>query len=138
MTGGWRAKRYGIRGRGGCARIGCGALAGLTASPKTLPAKLFYDAEGCRLFYAITKLPEYYLTRTETALLRSLGESLLPDGLRGAALIEFGGSDETKARYLLDLRAGSGEAVFHTYVPIDVAETALGELQRRVAVRIRI
>nr|WP_294554595.1 L-histidine N(alpha)-methyltransferase [uncultured Rhodopila sp.] len=110
------------------------ALAGLTASPKTLPAKLFYDAEGCRLFYAITKLPEYYLTRTETALLRSLGRSLLPDGLRGAALVEFGGSDETKARYLLDLRDGRGEPVFNTYVPIDVAEAALTELRRRMAV----
>jgi dimethylhistidine N-methyltransferase len=109
------------------------ALAGLTASPKTLPAKLFYDAEGCRLFYAITRLPEYYLTRTETALLRSLGRSLLPDGLQGAALIEFGGSDETKARYLLDLRDASGEPIFNTYVSIDIAETALTELRRRLA-----
>jgi L-histidine Nalpha-methyltransferase len=40
------------------------ALAGLTATPKTLPAMLFYDDEGCRLFYEITRLPEYYLTRT--------------------------------------------------------------------------
>jgi dimethylhistidine N-methyltransferase len=109
------------------------ALAGLTASPKTLPAKLFYDAEGCRLFYAITKLPEYYLTRTETALLRSLGRSLLPDGLHDAALVEFGGSDETKARYLLDLHGGNGAPVFNTYVSIDVAETALAELRRRMA-----
>jgi dimethylhistidine N-methyltransferase len=109
------------------------ALAGLTATPKTLPAKLFYDAEGCRLFYQITKLPEYYLTRTETALLRTLGHSLLPDDLHDAALIEFGGSDETKARYLLDLRDGRGEPVFSTYVSVDIAETALTELRHRLA-----
>ena len=48
------------------------ALAGLTAQRKTLPAMLFYDDEGCRLFYEITRLPEYYLTRTETALLQRI------------------------------------------------------------------
>ncbi|MEO8715668.1 MAG: L-histidine N(alpha)-methyltransferase, partial [Acetobacteraceae bacterium] len=45
------------------------ALEGLLGTLKTLPAKLFYDDEGCRLFYRITELPEYYLTRTELALL---------------------------------------------------------------------
>jgi len=109
------------------------ALSGLTSTPKTLPAKLFYDAEGCRLFYRITELPEYYLTRTETALLRSLGRSLLPDDLHEAALVEFGGSDETKARYLLDMRDDDGKFVFNTYVSIDVAETALDEMRRRLA-----
>ncbi|MGI4795484.1 MAG: L-histidine N(alpha)-methyltransferase, partial [Janthinobacterium lividum] len=43
------------------------ALAGLRQTQKTLPAKLFYDEEGCRLFGEITRLPEYYPTRTETA-----------------------------------------------------------------------
>jgi len=109
------------------------ALSGLTSTPKTLPAKLFYDAEGCRLFYRITELPEYYLTRTETWLLRSLGRSLMPDGLHEAALVEFGGSDETKARYLLDMRDDHGELVFNTYVSVDVAETALDEMRRRLA-----
>jgi dimethylhistidine N-methyltransferase len=109
------------------------ALAGLRASPKTLPPKLFYDAEGCRLFYQITRLPEYYLTRTELALLRSLGGALLPDDLREAALVEFGGSDETKARCLLDLLDPSGAARFTTYVPIDVAACALAAMRRRLA-----
>ena len=45
------------------------ALEGLSRDPKTLPSKYFYDAEGSRLFEAITHLPEYYLTRTELALL---------------------------------------------------------------------
>jgi ergothioneine biosynthesis protein EgtB len=46
------------------------AIAGLSATPKTLPAKYFYDAEGSRLFEAICELPEYYLTRAETARVR--------------------------------------------------------------------
>ncbi len=109
------------------------ALAGLTASPKTLPAKLFYDAEGCRLFYQITRLPEYYLTRTETSLLRSLGQSLLPGDLHDAALIEFGGSDETKAGYILDMRGAGDKPIFDTYVTIDVAGSAMNEMRVRLA-----
>lgn len=106
------------------------ALEGLTASPKTLPARLFYDEEGCRLFYRITRLPEYYLTRTETALLAAFAPAMVPGELDGAALVEFGGSDETKARYLLDLPGHR----FGSYVSIDVAETALDAMQRRLAV----
>jgi L-histidine N-alpha-methyltransferase len=109
------------------------ALAGLTASPKTLPAKLFYDDEGCRLFYEITKLPEYYLTRTEIALLTAIAPALMsPDSVstefRDAALVEFGGSDESKARILLDLP----DTPFTTYVSIDVAAPALAEMKIRL------
>jgi L-histidine Nalpha-methyltransferase len=104
------------------------ALAGLTATPKTLPPMLFYDDEGCRLFYEITRSPEYYLTRTETALLRSIAPEIVPDGFDNAALVEFGGSDETKARILLD-RPGTP---FNTYVSIDVAGPALQAMQLRL------
>jgi dimethylhistidine N-methyltransferase len=104
------------------------ALAGLTASPKTLPSMLFYDDEGCRLFYEITRLPEYYLTRTEIALLKSIASSLVPDGFRDAVLVEFGGSDESKARILLD----PPESPFKTYVSIDVAASALTAMQIRL------
>lgn len=104
------------------------ALEGLTASRKTLPAMLFYDDEGCRLFYEITRLPEYYLTRTETALLSSIASSVVPDGFTNAALVEFGGSDETKARILLD----QPETVFRTYVTIDVAAQALHDMGVRL------
>jgi L-histidine N-alpha-methyltransferase len=104
------------------------ALAGLTATPKTLPPMLFYDDEGCRLFYEITRLPEYYLTRTETALLRSIAPEIVPDGFDNAALVEFGGSDETKARILLDRPA----TPFNTYVSIDVAGPALQAMQIRL------
>lgn len=104
------------------------ALAGLTGTPKTLPAMLFYDDEGCRLFYEITKLPEYYLTRTETTLLHQIAPEIVPDGFADAALVEFGGSDETKARILLD-QPGTP---FSTYVTIDVAETSLRAMQTRL------
>lgn len=104
------------------------ALAGLTAPRKTLPAMLFYDDEGCRLFYEITRLPEYYLTRTETALLQQIAPDIVPDGFRDAALVEFGGSDEAKARILLD-QPGTP---FNTYVTIDVAGPALRAMQARM------
>jgi L-histidine Nalpha-methyltransferase len=104
------------------------ALAGLTASPKTLPAMLFYDDEGCRLFYEITRLPEYYLTRTETTLLTSIAGSVVPDGFRDAVLVEFGGSDEAKARILLD----RPDSPFTTYVSIDVASSSLTAMQTRL------
>jgi L-histidine Nalpha-methyltransferase len=105
------------------------AIKGLSATPKTLPAMLFYDDEGCRLFYEITRLPEYYLTRTEIALLRSVAASAVPTNFKEAVLIEFGGSDETKARILLDLP----NTPFGTYVSIDVAAPALHAMQSRLA-----
>lgn len=95
-------------------------VAGLSATPKTLSAKYFYDAEGSRLFEQICALPEYYLTRTETALLREIAPEIatrIPDG---AALVEFGSGASTKTRILLD--AAPQVAV---YAPIDISPTAL-------------
>ena len=85
------------------------ALAGLLAPRKTLPAKLFYDAEGCRLFNLITELPEYYLTRTELALLERIGPLLRPLVPERAAIVEYGAGSETKAAILLSaLRRAGG------------------------------
>ena len=102
------------------------ALAGLLASRKTLPPALFYDEEGCRIFYKITKLPEYYLTRTEFALLNSIAPDVAKLVPPGATLVEYGASDETKAAVLL--RA----APFRYYVPVDVAGPALDDLRHRM------
>lgn len=104
------------------------ALAGLTATPKRLPPKLFYDAAGVALFGQITRLPEYYLTRTELALLARIGPDIVALAPAGAALIEWGASDETKARILLDLPLSP----FAAYVPVDVAGAALGALKDRM------
>jgi dimethylhistidine N-methyltransferase len=106
------------------------ALAGLTAQPKTLPPKLFYDAEGVRLFEAITQLPEYYLTRTERALLQRIAPEIAALAAPGSVLVEYGGSDESKARILLD----TPDRVFGAYVPVDVARGALETLAERMAV----
>ena len=109
--------------------IAAEALAGLTAAPKTLPAKLFYDAEGVRLFEAITRLPEYYLTRTERAVLERAGAEIVALAEPGSALIEYGASDEAKA----DLLLASPARPFAVYVPIDVAGGALEAMAERLA-----
>jgi dimethylhistidine N-methyltransferase len=107
------------------------ALHGLTATRKTLPPKLLYDTEGVRLFEQITRLPEYYLTRTERRLLTEIAPELVALAPAGAALVEYGASDEAKARLLLDAPGAS----FAAYVPIDVATGALADLQARLAAR---
>jgi len=105
------------------------ALAGLRATPKTLPPKLFYDAAGVRLFEAITRLPEYYLTRTEMLLLRRVAPDIAALAPAGAALVEYGASDEAKAALLL----GAAGARFGAFVPVDVAAAALADLHARLA-----
>jgi len=106
------------------------ALSGLLQPRKTLPAKLFYDEEGCRLFGRITELPEYYLTRTELALLADVAPRVAALVRGPAVLVEYGASDETKAEFLL--RQGNGERVFRAYVPIDVAAPELELMCRRL------
>jgi dimethylhistidine N-methyltransferase len=101
--------------------------------PKTLPAKLFYDEAGCRLFAQITELPEYYLTRTERGLLETVAPRVAGSLLSPVALIEFGASDEAKAEFLLQARHAVTGPIVRTYVPIDIAATAL----ERMSVRLR-
>ncbi len=103
------------------------ALAGLCASRKTLPAKLFYDPEGCRLFGLITGLPEYYVTRTERALLESVAPQVAAGVAADAVLVEYGASDEAKALLLLEATDR-----FSAYVPIDVAGPELALLAARL------
>lgn len=100
-------------------------LEGLSQPQKTLPAKFFYDAEGCRLFGEITRLPEYYVTRAERALLAAVAP-LLP-ALPGSALVEYGASDEAKAVVVIDAIGSTA------YVPIDIAAGALTALADRMA-----
>jgi uncharacterized SAM-dependent methyltransferase len=116
-------------------QIARAALGGLTAPRKTLPPSLFYDEEGCRLFYEITKLPEYYLTRTEFRLLETTAPEVTAVLPSGATLVEYGASDETKADMLLRQTAASGESVFRSYIPIDVAAPALRAMRERLATR---
>lgn len=97
-------------------------LEGLARTPKALKPKWFYDAEGSRLFEEITRTPEYYPTRTETALLLSLVEELSPLVPADAALVEFGSGSATKTRILLDALPQLG-----LYIPIDISPEPLAE-----------
>src|SRR6187402_2713857 len=90
-------------------------LAGLAAPIRAIPARWFYDRRGSELFEAITRLPEYYPTRTEMALLeRHSGEVAALAGT-GDAVVELGSGSSTKTPILL--RAVDPSA----YVPIDIS-----------------
>jgi dimethylhistidine N-methyltransferase len=108
------------------------AVAGLLRQRKTLPAKLFYDEAGCRLFAQITELPEYYLTRTEHALLKVVAPRVAAALQGPAVLVEYGASNEAKAGFLLRERDRSGDRVIRAYVPIDVAAPALDQMRARL------
>ena len=96
--------------------------AGLTASPKWLPPKWFYDARGSELFELITELPEYYPTRSERRVLTDHAADIAR--LTGArTLIELGSGYSTKTRLLLDALAARG--TLEAYVPMDVSASAL-------------
>ena len=90
-------------------------LAGLSRSPKATPPLWFYDRRGSELFEAITDLPEYYPTRTETALLERHGADFAEAIGPGRAVIEFGAGSARKTPHLL--RATDPAA----YVPIDIS-----------------
>jgi L-histidine Nalpha-methyltransferase len=103
-------------------------LQGLTASPKRLPAKYFYDDAGSLLFERITELPEYYPTRCEMGILRAHAVEICRLIPEGAALVEFGAGAAKKARILL--RAAPQLAA---YVPVDIC----GEMIEREAAELR-
>jgi len=103
------------------------ALAGLSAPWKTLPCKWLYDAEGARLFEAITELPEYYPTRTEMRILDECGPQIAAAVGPGAAVVEFGPGDGVKAVRLL--RALDRPVA---YLPVDIAPEWLEAAASRV------
>jgi L-histidine N-alpha-methyltransferase len=95
---------------------------GLTAAHKWLPPKYFYDDRGSRLFEAICELPEYYLTRTEDALLADIAGQVI-DAAAPTQLVELGSGASRKTRQLLDALVTAQPEPW--YVPIDVNETML-------------
>lgn len=102
---------------------------GLGSRPKRLPAKYFYDARGSELFGEITRLDEYYQTRTERGILQRIAAPLVRR-LRPTALVEFGSGSAEKTRVLLDAMEEAG--TLEGYGPVDVSETALLESARRL------
>jgi dimethylhistidine N-methyltransferase len=91
-------------------------IQGLQGSPKTLPCKFFYDAEGSNLFDRICELPEYYPTRTELALLSGHAAEMAALAGPQAALVEFGSGAGVKIRLLL---AALNQPAL--YVPVDIS-----------------
>ncbi len=95
-------------------------LQGLARTPKSIPPKWFYDARGSGLFEAITDLPEYYPTRTETALLQRIAPDIAARIPKDAVLIEYGSGASAKTRLILD-----AAPQLAAYAPIDISVSAL-------------
>jgi dimethylhistidine N-methyltransferase len=106
------------------------ALSGLSQPQKWLPSWLFYDARGSDLFEEITRLPEYYPTRIETAILESATRDIAADTPPGSVLVEFGSGSSRKTEILLNALPG-----LSAYAPIDVSRSALDEAVARLALR---
>lgn len=104
------------------------ALAGLAATPKRLPSKYFYDARGSRLFEAITRQPEYYPTRVETALLAARAAEIADVVGPALHVVEYGSGSARKTRLLL-------AALAHpvAYTAVEISRAALLEANAGLA-----
>ncbi len=103
-------------------------LAGLRRAKKAIPCRFLYDAEGSALFDRICGLPEYYPTRTETAILETHAKEIAQIVGAGARLIELGSGSSVKTRILLDRLIAPA-----CYMPIDVSREHLARAAEAVA-----
>ncbi|MGB7685356.1 MAG: L-histidine N(alpha)-methyltransferase [Solirubrobacterales bacterium] len=101
---------------------------GLTAEPKELSPKYFYDERGSQLFEQITELPEYYPTRAEREILTDRAAEILVAAGRPDTLIELGSGSAAKTRHLLSAMRDAG--CLRTYVPVDISEEITHETAR--------
>jgi L-histidine N-alpha-methyltransferase len=108
------------------------ARAGLTATPKSLPPKWFYDERGSELFDKITRLDEYYPTRAEREILAARAAEIAA-ATRSTTLVELGSGTADKTALLLDALSCIG--TLSEYVPVDVSEAALETAARRMLAR---
>jgi dimethylhistidine N-methyltransferase len=95
-------------------------ISGLSSSPRTLPCKFFYDERGADLFQKICELPEYYITRTETELLRRSAPEISESIGANAAVIGFGTGAGIKTRMLLEQLQNP-----IAYIPVDISKQRL-------------
>lgn len=104
---------------------------GLSARPRQLPSKYFYDERGSQLFDEITRLPEYYPTRSERALLKRCAATII-DITHPRTLVELGAGSSDKTRLLLDEMMRVAQETI-TYIPVDVSadflETSAAQLR---------
>jgi L-histidine Nalpha-methyltransferase len=113
-------------------RVASAVREGLASHPKRLPPWLFYDEAGSQLFDQITELPEYYLTRTERAILAAHAGEMIGRAADGARLriAELGAGSADKTRLLLSAAAARQDGV--VYEPVDVSWTALAAAKERI------
>jgi dimethylhistidine N-methyltransferase len=102
-------------------------LAGLATKPRAIPAKFLYDARGSALFDAICELPEYYLTRTETEILRRAASEIAALAGPGCALVEYGSGSSVKSRLLIEAMHD-----LVAYVPVDISRHHLDATANRL------
>lgn len=103
-------------------------LDGLSRPAKSIPCRFFYDARGSALFEEITRLPEYYPTRTEIGLLEAHAGAIADLAGPGRALVEFGSGSSRKTRILIEALPDLA-----AYVPIDIAADALDAAANELA-----
>jgi L-histidine Nalpha-methyltransferase len=108
---------------------------GLTGKSKFLPPMYFYDELGSKLFEAITRLPEYYLTRAESEIFETSADDIIslvaPPGGPDCRLVELGSGSAEKTRYLIEALLDRQEDLH--YVPIDISVAALEESANQLA-----
>lgn len=115
-------------------RIAAALINGLFAPQKQLPSWLFYDDTGCKLYDQITRLPEYYLTRAESEILREHADdivSVLRQGVKRVSLAELGAGTATKTQWLLAALTGAQGA--STYLACDIATGVLQQLAQGIS-----
>jgi len=96
---------------------------GLTATPKQIPCHFFYDETGSQIFEEICELPEYYLTRAESEILRDRAEEIARRYAQPIALVELGSGSAIKTRLLIDALLQEHGSL--SYVPIDISPSVL-------------
>jgi L-histidine N-alpha-methyltransferase len=114
------------------AQTAAAVIEGLMSQPRWLPSWLFYDETGSQLFDQITELPEYYVTRTERAILARSAEEIIALAADGDALhlVELGAGSCDKTRLLLKAAVDRQDTVL--YEPVDVSASALMAAQERI------
>jgi dimethylhistidine N-methyltransferase len=102
-------------------------LAGLKAVPKQLSPKFFYDEKGSQLFEAITRLPEYYLTRTELSIFDACLDALAAEVPEASCVVEYGSGSSLKIRKVLEAVEPAA------YVPVDISGEHMAEMAHSLA-----
>jgi L-histidine N-alpha-methyltransferase len=115
-------------GAGGAATMARDIRLGLTANPKELAPKYFYDERGSQLFERITELPEYYPTRAERTILAERSAEIVAAAGEPSILVELGSGSASKTRHLLSAMRDAG--CLRTYVPVDISEEITHETAR--------